>query len=191
VLLPGGSIHWQNSRDLLPLSYHYIDGIHLQGKVSIAVMEEATDDELVRLALTDHKDAFRLLMERYQVMALCLTIRFTKNEEIARELVQEAMLQAYLSLEQIIIWLLFPLSCMFALIYFHKNSMVYQVPFSPQGTPVAGALKLDDQRDYQQGYQPVYEEGGTVYEYKQQDNAPVENALVRDDMMTMKNRDAH
>ncbi|QBD80812.1 sigma-70 family RNA polymerase sigma factor [Ktedonosporobacter rubrisoli] len=69
--------------------------------MNVAITEETTDAELVKLALADNKDAFRLLIERYQVMAICLTVRFTRNVEIARELVQEAMLQAYLSLDKL------------------------------------------------------------------------------------------
>lgn len=61
-----------------------------------------TDAELVKLARDDdNKYAFNLLMERYQVMASCIAIRMVPNEENARDLVQEAMLQAFLSLDRL------------------------------------------------------------------------------------------
>jgi RNA polymerase sigma-70 factor (ECF subfamily) len=64
-------------------------------------MEEKVDAELVRLARADQKDAFQQLVERYQVMAYCLALRLCRQEETARELVQEAILQAYLSLDHL------------------------------------------------------------------------------------------
>lgn len=69
--------------------------------VSYTQMQEKTDAELVQLARTDDKHAFHLLMERYQVMASCIALRMVSNEETARELVQEAMLQAFLSLDHL------------------------------------------------------------------------------------------
>jgi RNA polymerase sigma factor (sigma-70 family) len=64
-------------------------------------MQEVTDAMLVTRALADDTQAFRLLIERYQTMALVLVLRYTGNREIARELVQEALLQAYLSLHRL------------------------------------------------------------------------------------------
>jgi RNA polymerase sigma factor (sigma-70 family) len=60
-----------------------------------------TDAELVQLAREDNSYAFNLLMERYQVMAACIALRMTRNEEQAHDLVQEAMLQAFLSLDHL------------------------------------------------------------------------------------------
>jgi RNA polymerase sigma factor (sigma-70 family) len=65
------------------------------------MMEETSDAELVKLARADNIYAFNQLLERYQVMALCIGLRFCRDEEIARELVQEATLQAYLSLDRL------------------------------------------------------------------------------------------
>lgn len=64
-------------------------------------MQETTDAILVTRALADDTLAFTLLIERYQEMALFLALRYTGNREIARELVQEALLQAYLSLHRL------------------------------------------------------------------------------------------
>jgi RNA polymerase sigma factor (sigma-70 family) len=60
-----------------------------------------TDAQLVQLAREDDKYAFNLLMERYQVMAACIALRMISNEETAHDLVQEAMLQAFLSLDRL------------------------------------------------------------------------------------------
>lgn len=64
-------------------------------------MEEKLDAELVRLARTNNKYAFHQLIERYQMMAYCLALRLCSEEETAREIVQEATLQAYLSLDHL------------------------------------------------------------------------------------------
>ncbi|HEY5003779.1 MAG TPA: bifunctional nuclease domain-containing protein, partial [Ktedonobacteraceae bacterium] len=60
-----------------------------------------TDAQLVQLAREDDNYAFNLLMERYQVMAACIALRMISNEETAHDLVQEAMLQAFLSLDRL------------------------------------------------------------------------------------------
>lgn len=67
----------------------------------MVMMEQFTDSKLVQMARAEDKDAFRQLVERYQGMAMYLARRFTKNEEVARELVQESLLQAYLSLDKL------------------------------------------------------------------------------------------
>lgn len=64
-------------------------------------MQEASDEMLVTRALQDDKQAFELLIERYQTMALFLALRSVGDREIARELAQEALLQAYLSLRRL------------------------------------------------------------------------------------------
>ncbi len=63
--------------------------------------EKRADAELVALARSGDKDAFGLLIQRYQYIARYLAIRIVSNEDIALELVQEAMLQAYLSLDHL------------------------------------------------------------------------------------------
>lgn len=64
-------------------------------------MQEATDEILVMRALKNDKQAFEQLIERYQTMALFLALRHVGEREIARDLVQEALLQAYLSLQRL------------------------------------------------------------------------------------------
>jgi RNA polymerase sigma factor (sigma-70 family) len=64
-------------------------------------VEEKTDSELVALARKGDKDAFGLLTERYQVIAQRFATRLLGNEDSAQDLAQEAMLQAYLSLNNL------------------------------------------------------------------------------------------
>ena len=64
-------------------------------------MEEKTDIELVELARDGDKDAFGLLAQRYQMIARRFAARLLGAEEGAQDLVQEAMLQAYLSLRHL------------------------------------------------------------------------------------------
>lgn len=64
-------------------------------------MEETTDIELVTLARNGDKDAFGLLSQRYQMIARRLAMRLVGNEDCAQDLAQEAMLQAYLSLDHL------------------------------------------------------------------------------------------
>jgi RNA polymerase sigma factor (sigma-70 family) len=64
-------------------------------------MEERTDATLVTLARSGDKQAFGELIERYQAMAQMITLRLVGNIDIAREVVREAMLQAYLSLDHL------------------------------------------------------------------------------------------
>lgn len=61
-------------------------------------MLEQTELELVRQAKAGDKEAFGALVERSEVVVKRLALNITGNQEIAGELVQEAMLQAYLSL---------------------------------------------------------------------------------------------
>ena len=64
-------------------------------------MHEATDADLVELARTDNTEAFRLLLERYHSLAFAIALHFVAQPETAQDLVQEAMLQAYLSLDHL------------------------------------------------------------------------------------------
>jgi RNA polymerase sigma factor (sigma-70 family) len=64
-------------------------------------MDPKVELDLVKLARQGNKNAFSLLIERYQPMAQRLALSMVNHESIARELVQEAMLQAYLSLAQL------------------------------------------------------------------------------------------
>jgi RNA polymerase sigma factor (sigma-70 family) len=59
---------------------------------------DPTDAELVIQALQGHKEAFEELVDRYQALALRVAIRLTPTRESAQDLVQETLLEAYLSL---------------------------------------------------------------------------------------------
>lgn len=60
-----------------------------------------TDTELVKLAQSGDKAAFSLLVKRYQSMVKRIAIGMVVREDIAQELAQEAILRAYLSLQQL------------------------------------------------------------------------------------------
>jgi RNA polymerase sigma factor (sigma-70 family) len=64
-------------------------------------MEENSDSELVLLARQGNKEAFGLLIKRYQTMARRVAGRMIADEDTAQELVQESLLQAYLSLDRL------------------------------------------------------------------------------------------
>jgi RNA polymerase sigma-70 factor, ECF subfamily len=60
---------------------------------------EARDDEvLVTLARSGEKDAFRVLVERYENRLFSCALDVLKNSEDARDIVQEGFVKAYLSL---------------------------------------------------------------------------------------------
>ena len=63
----------------------------------------ANDDDttLVMRARQGDKQAFGSLVDRYQPMALRIAGRMTADPDVARELAQEALLQAYLSLDRL------------------------------------------------------------------------------------------
>ncbi len=64
-------------------------------------MKEKTDAELVLLTRAGNREAFGYLVERYQQMVRRIAMRLITTEEIARELAQEAIVQAYLSLDHL------------------------------------------------------------------------------------------
>ncbi len=64
-------------------------------------MSEPSDPELIFRARQGNQAAFGQLVLRYQPIAQCLAKRVLGNEDLAQELVQDAMLQAYLSLEKL------------------------------------------------------------------------------------------
>ena len=76
---------------------HYI----VKDLMKDAHVEEKTDTELVALARQGDKDAFGQLAHRYQMITQRLAMRLIGQEDRAQELVQDAMLQAYLSLDQL------------------------------------------------------------------------------------------
>jgi RNA polymerase sigma factor (sigma-70 family) len=64
-------------------------------------VSEQTDLALISLAKQGNKAAFGQLVLRYQAIAQRLAKRVIGDEDLAQELVQEAMLQAYLSLDKL------------------------------------------------------------------------------------------
>ncbi len=63
--------------------------------------ETKTDAELVILARGGQREAFGALVARYEAMVWHIAANMVANEEVARELAQEAILAAYLSLAQL------------------------------------------------------------------------------------------
>jgi RNA polymerase sigma factor (sigma-70 family) len=64
-------------------------------------MPERSDGELVILSRQGNKKAFGSLIERYQKQMGKIAMRMVGNQDTAQDLVQEAMLQAYLSLKDL------------------------------------------------------------------------------------------
>ena len=64
-------------------------------------MNHKTDVELVALARCGNKTAFSHLIKRHQTLVLRLAQKMMSRKDIAKELVQEAFLQAYLSLDRL------------------------------------------------------------------------------------------
>ena len=64
-------------------------------------MNHKTDAELVVLSRNGDKAAFSHLIKRHQTLALCLAQKMMSRRDIAQELMQEAFLQAYLSLDRL------------------------------------------------------------------------------------------
>ncbi|MBD1998098.1 sigma-70 family RNA polymerase sigma factor [Leptolyngbya sp. FACHB-671] len=64
-------------------------------------MSEQSDLELVLLSQQGNKAAFGQLVLRYQPMAQRLATQIIGDRDLAQELVQDAMLQAYLSLQKL------------------------------------------------------------------------------------------
>src|SRR5215472_11577538 len=64
-------------------------------------MEQATDSELIARVRAGEKNAFAPLVERYQAMVRQIVVGMIAHQDCARELVQEAILHAYLSLEHL------------------------------------------------------------------------------------------
>lgn len=60
--------------------------------------EGPPDDEVVARAQKGDHDAFRILVERYQGRAFGLALRMLRNEEHARDAIQDAFLKAYVAL---------------------------------------------------------------------------------------------
>ncbi len=63
--------------------------------------DSPTDADLVAVARSGDKEAFGLLVERYEHMAVRIARGVLGEPDIARELAQEAIVQAYLSLDRL------------------------------------------------------------------------------------------
>ena len=68
------------------------------GAVATPDLEGTSDEEAIRQILAGERDAFAVLVERYQGRAFRLALRVLRNEESARDAVQEAFLKAYTAL---------------------------------------------------------------------------------------------
>jgi RNA polymerase sigma-70 factor, ECF subfamily len=72
-----------------------------QSNKKIMKKDESTsvdDRELVKRALNKDRDAYRLLVEKYQNSAFSLAYRILQNREDAEDVVQESFVKAYISL---------------------------------------------------------------------------------------------
>ena len=63
--------------------------------------KQSDDTELIFLTLQGDTTAFDRLVLRYQPMAIYIANRIVGNKDLAQELVQDALLQAYVSLEKL------------------------------------------------------------------------------------------
>ena len=61
----------------------------------VVEMENLSDQQLIKLVLKGEKDAFSVLVMRYQKQIYSLTYRFTNNPEDARDLAQEIFIHLY------------------------------------------------------------------------------------------------
>ena len=62
--------------------------------------ETPSDREVIERARAGDHEAFRVLVERYQDRAFRLALRVLRDEELARDVVQEGFLNAYRSLDR-------------------------------------------------------------------------------------------
>jgi RNA polymerase sigma-70 factor (ECF subfamily) len=71
-----------------------------QGDATIAGADlgGTSDEEAIRRVLAGDRDAFEVLVERYQGRAFRLALRVLRDEESARDAVQDALLKAYSAL---------------------------------------------------------------------------------------------
>jgi len=71
-----------------------------QGDATIAAADlgGTSDEEAIRRVLAGDRDAFAVLVERYQGRTFRLALRVLRDEESARDAVQDALLKAYSAL---------------------------------------------------------------------------------------------
>jgi len=70
------------------------------GAVAAPDLDATSDEEAIRRVLAGDRDAFAVLVERYQGRAFRLAQRVLRSEEAARDAVQDAFLKAYSSLSR-------------------------------------------------------------------------------------------
>jgi RNA polymerase sigma-70 factor (ECF subfamily) len=64
------------------------------------MVNAASDKELVAKAARGDKDAYRVLVEKYQARVMALALAVVKNREDAEDITQESFVKAYLSLKE-------------------------------------------------------------------------------------------
>ena len=70
------------------------------GAIAAPDLDGTSDEEAIRGVLSGNRDAFAVLVERYQGRAFRLALRVLRNEESARDAVQDAFLKAYSALSR-------------------------------------------------------------------------------------------
>jgi len=70
------------------------------GAITAPDLDGISDEEAIRGVLAGNRDAFAVLVERYQGRAFRLAQRVLRNEESARDAVQDAFLKAYSALSR-------------------------------------------------------------------------------------------
>ena len=69
-----------------------------RGAITAADLDQTSDGEAIRRVLAGDGDAFAVLVERYQGRAFRLALRVLRDEEAARDAVQDSFLKAYSAL---------------------------------------------------------------------------------------------
>lgn len=64
-------------------------------------MSETSDEELVVLARAGDKDSFGKLIDKHRPMARRVATGVVRDEGLAADIVQDALVQAYLSLDRL------------------------------------------------------------------------------------------
>lgn len=72
----------------------------VRGMMTGAQSHNGIDRELVTRVIAGDKDAYRVLVEKYQSRALAIALEIVKSREDAEDVVQESFVKAYLSLPE-------------------------------------------------------------------------------------------
>jgi len=70
------------------------------GTIAVADLDGSSDEEAIRRVLAGDGEAFAVLVERYQGRAFRLALRVLRDEDSARDAVQDAFLKAYSALSR-------------------------------------------------------------------------------------------